>query len=46
METGRCVGLNDLLGKETTDISLADASRMGIEHGQTIYVNQDAVRFM
>jgi len=37
-QTGRCEGLNDLLGEETADISLADASRMSIEHGERIQV--------
>jgi formate dehydrogenase major subunit len=37
-QTGRCEGLNDLLGEETADISPADAARMGIQHGETIKV--------
>jgi formate dehydrogenase major subunit len=38
-QTGRCEGLNDLLGEETADISLADANRMNILHGDTIQVS-------
>ena len=37
-QTGRCLGLNDLLGEETADISPADADRLGIEHGEMINV--------
>ncbi len=37
-QTGRCQGLNDLLGEETADISLQDASAMGIEQGEKIRV--------
>jgi formate dehydrogenase major subunit len=37
-QTGRCVGLDDLLGEETADISLQDASSMGIEHDEKIRV--------
>jgi len=37
-QTGRCEGLNDLLGEETADISAADADRLGIEHGEVITV--------
>lgn len=37
-QTGRCEGLNDLLGEETADISLADAQRMGICQGERIRV--------
>ena len=37
-QTGRCEGLNDLLGEETADISFADAERMGIVHGEEIQV--------
>ena len=35
-QTGRCEGLNDLLGEETADISLQDAREMGIAHGEMI----------
>ena len=37
-QTGRCEGLNDLLGEETADISFADAQRLGIENGEKIRV--------
>ena len=37
-QTGRCLGLNDLLGEETADISPADADRLGIKHGEMIRV--------
>lgn len=37
-QTGRCKGLNDLLGEETVDISLQDASDMGIEQGEEVKV--------
>ena len=37
-QTGRCGGLNDLLGEETADISLADAQKMGIEDREYIKV--------
>ncbi len=37
-QTGRCEGLNDLLGEETADISLADAGTMGIQQGELIRV--------
>ncbi len=37
-QTGRCVGLDDLLGEETADISIQDASSMGIEHDEKIRV--------
>ncbi len=37
-QTGRSVGLNDLLGEETADISLADAGRLGIAQGERIRV--------
>jgi formate dehydrogenase major subunit len=37
-QTGRCLGLNDILGEETADISLADAERLGIAHGEYIKV--------
>ena len=35
-QTGRCEGLNDLLGEETADISFADAGQMGIGDGERI----------
>ena len=37
-QTGRCEGLNDLLGEETADISFADADRLGIANGEKIQV--------
>jgi formate dehydrogenase major subunit len=37
-QTGRSLGLNDLLGEETADISPADAAEMGIQHGEKIRV--------
>ena len=37
-QTGRCEGINDLLGEETADISAADAKARGIEHGEKILV--------
>jgi len=37
-QTGRCEGLNDLLGEETADISMTDAARLGIEQGERIRV--------
>ena len=37
-QTGRCEGLNDLLGEETADISLADAESLGISHKERIKV--------
>jgi formate dehydrogenase major subunit len=37
-QTGRSLGLNDLLGEETADISPVDARRMEIRHGETIKV--------
>ncbi len=37
-QTGRCEGLNELLGEETADISIEDARRMGIEHAEKIRV--------
>ena len=37
-QTGRCEGLNDLLGEETADISFSDAHRLGIENGEKIRV--------
>ncbi len=35
-QTGRCQGLNDLLGEETADISPADAKRLGFKDGEKI----------
>jgi formate dehydrogenase major subunit len=37
-QTGRCEGINDLLGEETADISATDAEAMGIDHGEKILV--------
>jgi formate dehydrogenase major subunit len=37
-QTGRCAGINDLLGEETADISATDAEAMGIDHGEMILV--------
>ena len=37
-QTGRCEGLNDLLGEETADISFADAQELCIVHGEKIVV--------
>ena len=37
-QTGRCDGLNDILGEETADISFADAASMGINQGDMIRV--------
>jgi formate dehydrogenase major subunit len=37
-QTGRCLGLNDILGEETADISPVDAARLDIRHGETIRV--------
>lgn len=37
-QTGRCEGLNDLLGEETADISSTDAFRLGIEDGEIVRV--------
>ena len=37
-QTGRCEGLNDLLGEETADISAADADRLGIADGEAVRV--------
>ena len=37
-QTGRCEGLNDLLGEETADISFDDADRLGIVNGEKIRV--------
>ncbi|WDP91003.1 MAG: molybdopterin-dependent oxidoreductase [Desulfobacter sp.] len=38
-QTGRCSGLNDLLGEETADISPVDAGRLGIAQGEYIRVS-------
>jgi formate dehydrogenase major subunit len=38
-QTGRSVGLNDLLGEETADISPADAEAKGIQDGEIIRVS-------
>ncbi len=35
-QTGRCAGINELLGEETADISPADAQAMGIVDGEMI----------
>ena len=37
-QTGRCLGLNEILGEETADISQADADRLGIDQGEYIKV--------
>jgi len=37
-QTGRCEGLNDLLGEETADLSPEDAARLDIRHGDTVRV--------
>ena len=37
-QTGRCEGLNDILGEETADISLQDAAELGIREGETVRV--------
>lgn len=37
-QTGRCEGINDMLGEETADISAADAEEKGIAHGEMILV--------
>lgn len=38
-QTGRCEGLNDILGEESADISLSDARTLGIKHGEMIKVS-------
>ena len=38
-QTGRCGGLNDLLGEETADISIEDAARLGVKDGEYIKVS-------
>jgi formate dehydrogenase major subunit len=37
-QTGRCEGLNDILGEETADISFADAVTLNISQGEMIRV--------
>jgi formate dehydrogenase major subunit len=37
-QTGRCVGINEILGEETADISPADAREKGIAHDERISV--------
>ncbi len=37
-QTGRCEGLNEMLGEEIADISIGDADRMGIDQGEYIRV--------
>ncbi len=37
-QTGRCEGLNDLLGEETADISPGDAQDLGVVHGGKVAV--------
>ena len=37
-QTGRCEGLNDLLGEETADISLDDANALNIMDGEKVKV--------
>jgi len=37
-QTGRCEGLNDILGEETADISYADAVALNVVHGEMIRV--------
>ena len=37
-QTGRCEGMNNLLGEETADISLQDANTMGIQPDEKIRV--------
>ncbi len=37
-QTGRCEGLNDILGEETADISPEEAARLKIHHGETVRV--------
>lgn len=38
-QTGRCKGLNEVLGEETADISIADATEMGIADGEFVKVS-------
>ncbi len=37
-QTGRCEGLNDILGEETADISFADAVALNVSQGEMIRV--------
>ena len=37
-QTGRCGGLNDILGEETADISLEDAASLNVRHGDKVRV--------
>jgi formate dehydrogenase major subunit len=37
-QTGRCLGLNDLLNEETADISPGDAQRLGVQTGEMVRV--------
>ena len=37
-QTGRALGLNELLGEETADLSIADAGALGIENGEMVKV--------
>lgn len=37
-QTGRCEGLNEILGEETADISQADAQSLNVSHGEMIRV--------
>jgi formate dehydrogenase major subunit len=37
-QTGRCLGLNELLGEETADISPEDAQRLGVKTGEMVRV--------
>jgi formate dehydrogenase major subunit len=43
-QTGRCEGLNDILGEETIDISPEDAAALGIAQGRWSKSCRDAVR--
>ncbi len=38
-QTGRCAGINELLGHETADISVEDAQRLSINQGEIIKVS-------
>lgn len=37
-QTGRCEGLNEMLGEETADISLGDADKIGITHNESVRI--------
>ena len=37
-QTGRCEGINDILGEETADISMDNAAELGILDGEKIWV--------